>query len=169
MDKQRNNSVWHDLMNLVIKIMAIVVTFMVITTFFYGVYRNSDPDMFPKIKDGDPIMFYRLDKEYAIGDLLVLDFKGERQVRRVVARAGDIVDITEDGLMVNGAMQQELEIIEKTERYAEGIAFPLTVQEGQVFVLGDARQNASDSRIYGAVNTKDTLGKVITVVRWRNM
>jgi len=46
---------------------------------------------------------------------------------------------------------------------------PLTLGAGQVFVLGDARQNATDSRVYGAVNTKDTLGKVITVIKWRDL
>jgi type IV secretory pathway protease TraF len=38
-----------------------------------------------------------------------------------------------------------------------------------VFVLGDAREGAADSRIYGPVNTEDTLGTVITVIRRRSL
>ena len=61
------------------------------------------------------------------------------------------------------------QIYQQTQRYAVGATFPLTVGEGQVFVLGDARENATDSRVYGAVEVKDTLGKVITILRRRDI
>jgi len=98
-----------------------------------------------------------------------LEYRGQRQVRRVVATAGDTVDITGDGLVVNGALQQEPEIYQRTQRYADGASFPLTLSEGQVFVLGDARENAADSRIYGAVDVTNTLGKAIAILRQRNI
>ena len=164
-----NTSIWRDLLNLFIKIAVIGMISILILTFVYGFQRNTDPDMAPMVKDGDLVAFYRLDKNYAIGNLILVDFQGEQQVRRVVARAGDTVDITEYGLVVNNAIQQEPEIYQPTSQYVEGITFPVTVGEGQVFVLGDARENATDSRIYGAVNTKDTKGKVITVIRRRNI
>lgn len=160
-------SIWRELGSLAVKIAVISACFLLIFSFFYGFHRNTDPDMAPMVKDGDLTLFYRLDKDYAIGDLLLLDFKGERQVRRVVASAGDTVDITENGLIINGGMQHEPEIFQQTWRYENGISFPLTVGEGQIFVLGDARENATDSRVYGPVNTKDTLGTVITVIRRR--
>jgi len=125
--------------------------------------------MAPMVKDGDLLMFYRLDKNYAVGDLLLLSYEGKKQIRRVIAKEGDVVDITEDGLIVNGAVQQEWEIYQQTNRYEDGISFPVTVGEGQVFVLGDSRQNAADSRIYGPANIKDTHGTVITVIRRRNL
>lgn len=165
----RPTSVLRDLGALSIKIIVIATTFALIFTFAYGFHRNTDPDMAPMVKTGDLVMFYRLDKDYAIGDLLVLDFQGERQVRRVVAKAGDTVDIADGGLIINESMQQEPNIYQETRQYENGIAFPLTVGANQVFVLGDARENATDSRIYGPVNTDDTLGTVITVVRRRNL
>ena len=85
----------------------------------------------------------------------------------MVATAGDVVDITEEGLMINGALQQEHEIYEQTQRYDTGVEFPMELKEGQIFVLGDSRENASDSRVYGAVDVHDTLGKVMTIVRRR--
>ena len=69
--------------------------------------------MYPNIKDGDLVVYYRLDKNYTARDLTVLDYQGSRQVRRVIAVAGDTVDITEDGLLVNGSPQQEPGIYEK--------------------------------------------------------
>jgi signal peptidase I len=154
---------------LLLKIAIIAGAAVFVFSFVYGLHRNADADMEPAVKDGDLVLFYRPDKDYAAGDLLLLRFRGETAVRRVVAAAGDTVDIAENGLIVNGALQQELNIYEITPRYAEGAALPLTLRESEVFVLGDSRENATDSRVYGAVNTKDTLGTVIALIRRRNL
>jgi signal peptidase I len=132
--------------------------------------RYQEPSMAPAINDGDLVVFHRYTKGgYQPQDAITLEVNGLRQVRRVVATAGDEVDITEDGLMVNGAIQQERGICQKTERYLDGAALPLTVPEGQVFVLGDSRTGATDSRVYGCVKVEDTLGKVMAVVRRRSI
>ncbi|MCL2031426.1 MAG: signal peptidase I, partial [Oscillospiraceae bacterium] len=126
--------------------------------------------MAPAVKDGDLVLFYRYTGSgYLPRDTVALDILGRRQVRRVIAVAGDTVDITENGLIINNALQQEPDIYQRTERYAEGIRFPLTVPEGHVFLLGDSRAGAEDSRIYGCVRIEDTLGKVMAIIRRRNL
>ena len=159
------NSLLKELAFYGIKLAVILLVAMLIFTFFYGVHRVNDPGMMPALRDGDLVIFNRFDRSPTNNDLVVLDFEGQRQIRRVVARAGDTVDITGEGLIVNGAIVRELGIYYFTHRFEEGIDFPLTVGEGQVFVLGDARPNATDSRIYGPVNISDTLGTVVTVNR----
>lgn len=158
---------WKDILSLLIKTGVLVLLFLALFTFVFGLFRNQDADMYPNVKDGDLVVYYRLDKDYTARDLLVLDYQEKRQVRRVIAAAGDTVDITEEGLLVNGSPQQEPGIYEETKRYAEGMDFPVTLQEGEVFVLGDAREDATDSRIYGVIDTEDTLGKVMIVIRRR--
>ena len=160
---------WKELLYLLGKIAAICFAFLLLFTFLFGLHRNADPDMTPAVKDGDLVVFYRLDKRYIAGDILMLEFEGEKQARRVVATAGDTVDITEAGLIVNGAIQQEPDIYFPTYRYEDGPEFPVTLGEGQVFVLGDRRENATDSRVYGVVEIQDTLGKVMAVLRRRSI
>ena len=163
-------SVLKELLLLIAKIAAITLAFVLLFTFLFGIIRYQDPSMGPAIKDGDLVIYYRYNKSgYLPQDAVVLEYEGKKQVRRVIATAGDTVDITEDGLVINGALQQEPGIYETTERYAEGIRFPLTVPEGQIFVLGDGRTNATDSRIYGCVDIEDTFGKVMMVIRRRGI
>ena len=163
-------SVWKDLGFLLAKIISIALVFVLLFTFLFGMIRYNEPSMAPMIKDGDLVIYYRYTKSgYLAQDAVVLDFKGQWQVRRVVATEGDTVDINEHGLIVNGAVQQEPEIYQQTERYEDGIEFPLTVPEGHIFVLGDSRTGATDSRIYGCVNIKDTFGKVMAVIRRRSI
>jgi len=168
-ERPKEPSLLKEALSLLIKIAVILAVFLLVFTFMFGLHRCADASMNPAVQDGDLVLFYRLDKTYAAGDVLLLTFDGQTQVRRVVATAGDTVDITENGLMINGALQQEPEIYQQTQRYAEGATFPLTVGEGQVFVLGDARENATDSRVYSAVDIKDTMGKVITILRQRSI
>ncbi|MDR2686531.1 MAG: signal peptidase I [Oscillospiraceae bacterium] len=168
-ERPQEPSAWRELRALGVKVGVIAGIALLLFTFVYGLHYNLEPGMNPSVKDGDLVIFYRLDKSYHAGDLALLAFQGKKQVRRVVAAAGDTVDITEEGLVINGALQQEPGISQKTHRYAEGISFPLTLGENQVFVLGDARENAADSRIYGPVNVSDTQGAVITVLRRRNL
>lgn len=159
---------WKDILYLFGKLAGILLCFILLSLFVFGLYRNRDADMYPALKDGDLVVYYRLDKDYVASDCIVLTYDGRKQVRRVVAVEGDTVDITEQGLVVNGLLQWENYVYEETRRYAEGVNFPITLQEGEVFVLGDARAGATDSRIYGAVNVADTNGKVMFILRRRD-
>lgn len=67
----------------------------------YGMARINDVSMKPAIKDGDLVMYYRLDKRFVSGDIAVFKKDGRTTTGRVVAVAGDTVDITKDGLMIN--------------------------------------------------------------------
>ena len=87
---------------------------------------------------------------------------------RVVATAGDTVDMLPDGFAINGVIQKEPNPQKQTLPYTEGVTFPITLKKGEIFLLGDDRENSADSRVYGAVQQEDTLGKVLNIVRRRN-
>ncbi|MBQ7454817.1 MAG: signal peptidase I, partial [Clostridia bacterium] len=85
---------------------------------------------------------------------------------RVVAVAGDTVEITEGGsLVVNGNHVVESNIFSQTTVYEGFTEYPLTLKAGECFVLADKRNGGADSRFFGAVYTEDILGTVITIVR----
>ena len=162
-----------ELMYLVSKVCIIVVIIAVLFTFVFGLYRVNDNTMTPNVKDGDLLLTYRIDKEYAVNDIIIVKINGKNEVRRVVAVAGDKVNITKAGLQVNGTHIVEENITESTYQLNAGekhVIFPLTVPKGEVFVLGDARQHTDDSRIYGCVSIADvTKGTAITVLRHRGL
>lgn len=163
------DGILRELAVLLVKISAIVLGFVLLFTFLYGITSYREPYMSPAVKDGDLVIYYRYAKQaYRHRDLVVVKTKGGKDVRRIVALAGDTVDISSDGLIVNGALQQEPDIRSPTERYQEGIGFPLTVPKGEVFLLADQRTNAMDGRIYGTVSLDSLAGKVMTVIRRRD-
>lgn len=168
-DRKQPPTLLQEILYFLIKLTLIALAVTLIFTFMFGIVRYNSSNMSPAMQEGDLIVFYRLDKEYKASDAIVVKYNDEYQIQRVIAVAGDTVDITEGGLMVNGAYQNETRVYTETYRYEEGIDFPLTVPEGEVFVLSDNRTNAVDSRLYGTVRIKDTYGSVMSVLRRRNI
>lgn len=88
-------------------------------------------------------------------------------VKRVIATAGQTVDIDFNlgQVYVDGELLDEDYINDYTYR-EEGTVFPLTVPEGEVFLMGDNRNHSNDSRdsSLGTVDTRLLIGKAVFLV-----
>ena len=95
----------------------------------------------------------------------------KRYVCRVIAVPGNTVEITtEHGLKVNGNTLIESNIFYPTQPYEEGVTdYPLTLGEGEFFVLADQRNGGMDSRYFGIVKQDEIQGIVITILRRSNL
>jgi signal peptidase I len=85
-------------------------------------------------------------------------------VKRIAAGPGDVVTIESSGaITINGAAPKEnrnlcaAEPLRLIERFIQPASY--TVQEGEVFVLGDCSSVSVDSRVWGPLNAKDIVGK----------
>ncbi len=159
-----------DILFLLAKIAMIGIVLVVVFTFFFGIVQIKDNSMEPALRDGDLVLYYRLQKNYVQSDLITVIDHGKTTIRRVVALEKDRVDINSaNGLEINGYPQQEQQILGETLPVKKGTRFSVVVGPQQVFVLGDNREYSVDSRSYGCVDKADTHGRVITVIRRRNL
>lgn len=101
------------------------------------------------------------------GDIVIISkksFSKDTIVKRVIATEGQTVDIDfENGYVyVDGEILDEPYINEPTYREWD-VQFPVTVPEDCVFVMGDNRNNSTDSRDsdIGMVNEQEILGRVL--------
>lgn len=126
--------------------------------------------MYSTLVDGDYLLllsniFYTQPEQ---GDIIVAckeDFKdGEPIVKRVIATEGQEVDIDFHAgvVYVDGIALDEPYIYSPTD-HSEGMAFPLTVEPGCIFVMGDNRGISKDSRDpeIGLIDRREILGKAI--------
>lgn len=159
-----------DVLDLLIKLAFVGVVIAIAFTFLFGVHRYNNSNMSPGLQEGDLLLYNRMDKDYVSGDVILLDYEGQIQIQRVIATGGDTVNITEDGnVTVNGGLPVQKYVFTETDAYEEGVKFPYTVPEGEVFVMSDNRPGQTDSRLYGSVKEADTYGSVMTVIRRRNI
>jgi signal peptidase I len=152
-----------------LKLGILCLTIVLLFSFAFGIAQVKGQTMYPSIRDGDLMLYYRLQSDYDIGDVVTFKIGEYRRNARIVAKGGDVVEVNDNGqLLVNGNVQQE-EIFYSTDSLTDGVTYPYTVEEDSYFVLGDYRTVSIDSRSYGAVSNKDIDGKVITIFRRRGI
>ena len=156
------------LMYLAGKIALIAAVGWIVANYMFGVVQVPDAGMYPKLMAGDLLFYSRMEKQYYIGDVVSVSVDKTEYVLRVVAQGGDIVDFSEDGfLLVDGQVQTEEIMQESYPLEGSDITYPYTVPQGSFFLLGDARTECIDSRMFGAVTKQQLNGKVIGCFRHR--
>ena len=153
----------HDL----IYILAAVVLLCLL---FFRVVVVNGSSMYNTLIDGDYLLlisntFYHQPQQ---GDIIVASKDtfddGKPIVNRVIATEGQFVDIdfSTGTVYVDGtALVEEYTYSKATLN--EGVSFPLRVEKGHVFVLGDNRGRSRDSRSpdIGQIDHREILGKAI--------
>ena len=153
----------HDLIH-----MLAVIMILFLLVFRLVVVNGSS--MYSTLWDGDWLLvlsnvFYQ-EPEY--GDIVVASKNafngGEAIIKRVIATEGQIVDIdfVSGTVFVDGVALRETYTFTPTTR-DEGMVFPLQVEEGCLFVMGDNRDDSLDSRhpAIGLIDRREILGKAL--------
>ena len=150
-----------------------VLTVVLVFTFAVRVVRVDGPSMRETLQNRDLLAVVNspLCASYDAGDIVIVrreDFlEGAPIVKRVIATEGQTVDIdfAAGTVYVDGEPLEEDYIREPTYT-DEGTAFPLTVPEGAVFVMGDNRNDSHDSRApdLGPVDTRYIIGRAVAVL-----
>jgi signal peptidase I len=149
---------------------CVVIALICCVLLFVFVARVIDvmgASMEPTLVQGDKIIITRWAGDYEQGDIVVLrkeTFREEPIVKRIIAVEGQTIDIdfTQGIVYVDGVALDEPYVNELTYKQDDFVG-PVTVPEGCVFVMGDNRNNSSDSRVatIGCVDTRYIMGKVI--------
>lgn len=145
---------------------ALLVCVLVFTFLFrtVGVIGSS---MVPTLHEGDRLIIWSLFYEPEQGDVVVLrkeSFKEEPIVKRVIATEGQTVDIDfEEGIVYVDGVALDEDYVNSPTNVPEDFTKPVTVPEGCVFVMGDNRNQSTDSRraTIGCVDTRYILGKAV--------
>lgn len=125
-------------------------------------YKFGEP------KAGDIVIFHTQTKSDSFLDDIYISVNGmlsrlkgeekyERYVKRIIGVSGDVIDIHDGSVYVNGVKLDEPYVHAPTE--AGDIEYPLTVGENEYFVLGDNREVSIDSRDFGVIEDTQIVGK----------
>ena len=165
--KRKKKSAKRYALEFFIKIAITAAVVVILLVFVVGVHVNHGNASYPMIKDGDLVITYKLGKP-DLGEEIAYRHDGELRFGRIVAKAGDEVEITDQCLKVNGYNVVE-DVVYPTTAEGAVITFPYIVPEGAVFVLNDFRSDPEDSRTYGAIPRSDVEGEVIFIMRRRGI
>lgn len=124
--------------------------------------------MLPTLKDGQRIKVERFDQFGKVnverGDIVLFWFPDDPSmtyVKRIIGMPGDTVEIVEGTVIVNGRKLNEPYVDSRLNPTHRSYA-PVYVRPHYYYVLGDNRDNSSDSRIWGLVPEKYIYAKVVS-------
>ena len=166
---KKDNTILATLRDLVFLVAAVLLTFSLL----FRVVVVSGPSMNDTLIHGDWLFLINnvLYNEPKQGDIVVASKEsfddGAPIVKRVIATAGQTVDIdfTAGIVYVDGVALEEDYTLTPTNTY-EGVEFPLVVEEGCVFVMGDNRNVSKDSRSpdIGLIDKREILGRAVFLI-----
>ena len=175
MNQDRNEAIgfWQLVLEYMKDVCYMICVVVLLFTFCIRFVIVSGDSMFNTLVDGDYliVMEQHIGGEPEQGDIVVaaMDrfWEGKPIVKRVIATEGQTVDIDFDaGLVyVDGVALAEDYTFTPTN-LPEGTQFPLVVEEGCLFLMGDNRNESRDSRdpVIGQVDRREILGKAVFLV-----
>ena len=124
--------------------------------------------MLPTIKNGDRLKVMDLDsksrRQLGRGDILVFRYPldpSKSYIKRLIALPGDHIEIKSGEVWLNGIQVAEPYLSSRLN-VSQRSQSPLTVPAHSYFMMGDNRDNSSDSRIWGAVPEELLDAKVVS-------
>jgi signal peptidase I len=154
-------------------LIVVAAVSVLLSTFLIPMFRVYGESMLPTLRDGEIVLAVKRG-EFERGDIVAFYYNNKVLLKRVIAVAGEWVDIDENGVVtVNGETLDEPYASEKGLGNCD-ITLPYQVPDGRWFVMGDRRPTSVDSRAsaIGAVSGEQIIGKIalriwpITAIGW---
>ena len=146
-----------------------VLIAVILIVFIYQPVKVEGTSMMPALTDQERIFINKFNYRFGIGniergDMVVFWFpldKTKSYIKRVIGLPGDVVEIDNGQVIVNGRRLMEDYV---PEEYRDRASYgPTTVPADGYYVLGDHRSSSNDSRAWGCVERKYIYGKAVFV------
>jgi signal peptidase I len=162
-DSRQSSGFFRFLVDLLETLVLSLLLFLGINTISARI-RVDGSSMEPSLQSGEFVIVNRLAYKLGspeIGDVVVFHFPGDpgqEYIKRIIGLAGDTVMVNDGQVLINGQPLDE-PYIAATPRYNGKWEVPID----HIFVLGDNRNNSSDSHNWGAVPMENVVGEAFFV------
>lgn len=143
-------------------LVVIAATAVLLATRFFPVLQIYGDSMTPTLNEGDVVVAFD-QGELQQGDVVAFYHNNKVLVKRVIAQAGDWVDIKSDGAVYVNEQRLEEPYVDRLALGSCNIKLPYQVPESHVFVMGDHRADSIDSRsaTVGCVGEDEVMGELV--------
>ena len=151
----------------VFTLITVAAVAVLVATLWLPVLQIYGSSMTPTLTDRDIVVTVKT-SEFETGDVVAFYYNNKILVKRVIAQAGEWIDITPEGDVYVGKSRQEMVLLEEPYLMEKAlgecnIELPYQVPESRIFVMGDHRSVSVDSRstAVGCVSEEQLVGRLI--------
>ena len=170
-EEASRNNLWAEARLLLRDLVFALMIAALVVVFVVQPVKVEGTSMLPRLHDGERIFVnkliyydeYRWAPKVERGDIVVFwypDDPSKSYIKRVVGLPGDTVEVREGNVLINGTILQE-KYLDPKENLSTHSHAPVYVKPNYYFVMGDNRDNSSDSRSWGLVPKKYIYGKAL--------
>jgi len=164
--KYIQNDILRNILEWLIAILIAVVIFLLIDNFVAKSARVDGASMEPTYANHDRVIINRFVyffNDPQLNEIIAFPFAADpsqQYIKRIVGLPGDEMDMRNGFMYRNGERLND--DFSHLQAFQSTVIFPIVVEEGRYFVLGDNRIISEDSRFYrvGNVPKEDILGRV---------
>ena len=143
--------------------LVIVLVVVLVRSFIITPAIVDGKSMYPTLNDNNIVILNKLD--YKINglkrfDIIVVDYNGEKLIKRVIGLPGEHIEYKNNMLFINGYLTNENFNHDNTSNFKLETIGYLKIPGDKYFVVGDNRNHSTDSRMIGLIDKKDIKGKV---------
>lgn len=163
----KNKKILKEFLGYAIIILAAVISATLIRIFILEPFIVPTPSMEPNLRVGDKVIINKMAYKFGTvkrGDIVAFHSPLEQKdlVKRVIAVEGDEITLTSEGeIFISGEKISESYLPANQNIFY--INQTIVVGEGEVFVMGDNRNNSFDSRFFGTIAEDDIFGKFVLI------
>lgn len=138
----------------------IIIAVVLFRTFIATPVRVDGDSMNSTLKDKEIVILNKLDKSIERFDIVIIDFDGYKLVKRVIALPGESIKYEDNNLYINDKIMEDIRLARTADFNLSEIYNITEIPEDYYFVMGDNRNNSSDSRDYriGLIHKDEIIG-----------
>lgn len=143
-------------------LITVAAVAVLVATLWLPVLQIYGSSMTPTMQNGD-IVFSLKTADFKQGDIVAFYYNNKILVKRMIASAGDWVDIKADGTVLVNSRELEEPYVTDQSFGDTNIELPYQVPDGKIFVIGDHRSTSVDSRhtTVGCIAQEQIVGRIL--------
>lgn len=146
----------------IVPYLIVILLAILIRTFIASPVRVNGPSMNDTLKEGQILLLNKMNKNYKRFDIVVIDNNGTKIIKRIIGLPGESIEYKNNSLYINNKYVKDVSKEVTGDFSLEELYGYKILPKGYYFVMGDNRDESSDSRDprIGLIKKSDIKGKV---------